>query len=159
MKRSSTAYHLGFGLMLCALLCAPPAHAGLVADEASRAGNCDPFLCDDSGLSTGQAIDDQPVDVAGWFAEADTIEAMNWPFNNGSDAPNTFLGGSSAFEWRADGPDSENAMDTGGFTPFLYDPAVGELWLEITVTNRDSVVNGLPTVPPAPREPDRSFNR
>ena len=81
---------------------------GLVAEVAQAApitigvadsGNCYPFMCNDSGSSSGASIQYQQVYAASAFPGATTItsETFYWDFAQAFGGSNTLLGGTYVF--------------------------------------------------------------
>ena len=152
------------------LLSASLAYAGPLTVGSPDSGNCYPFMCNDSGTSSGVSI---------IYQEAYSSSAFSGPINIGSlgfgdypQGPSTILGGNYQFylDYSASGlalspnqlanfsPSSlqgfadlyvpPGGMDFGstlvinGSAPFYYDPSQGDLLLYVLVTNQDLVPNG-----------------
>jgi hypothetical protein len=150
------------------LMSAPLAFASSVEVGSPDSSNCYPFMCNDSGSSSGVSIDYQEAYNSSAFPGAMTISGISYSYFPGV-GTSTILGGSYSFYWGystdglalsstlADNYTSESligtwAIPTGGenfgstlsfagFTPFTYDPTLGDLLLEIVVTNQDNVPN------------------
>lgn len=135
-------------------------------------GNCYPFMCNDSGHSTGQSIEFQEVYSSAAFPSTPTTITSETfylqPLFGGSD---TLLGGTYEFSLSTTtapvnglsntlannlGPDNTSVLTytvpAGGVsfgtkftfsntTPFTYNPANGNLLLDVTVFNQDNVPN------------------
>ena len=133
-------------------------------------GNCYPALCNDSGSDVGQAIDWQEVYSASAFPGALTIESITFFFDPAFGGSSNILsgdynfylsysanpvGGLSTtladnvsgvqalfFTGHTDGTDSADPSATIIGTPFFYDPANGDLLLEVVASNQANVPNG-----------------
>ena len=155
------------GLVFCLALCGS-LRADSVTVGALNAANCYPFLCNDSGTSTGQSILYQQVYGANNFSTPFVIDSLTFLFapsfcGNGTvldgnysisfsytSAPvnglSTDLGsnigaGSALFFNGSLGGTLGNPSFTIDGTPFIYDPANGNLLMTITVTNQQALVN------------------
>jgi PEP-CTERM motif len=65
-----------------------------------NSGNCLPFMCNDSGTSSGQSIDYQQVYGASGFSGPATITAVDWYLDAADSGANVnLLGGSYTFYW------------------------------------------------------------
>ena len=63
-------------------------------------GNCIPFMCNDSGTSSGQSVDYQQVYTASGFSGATTITGIDWYLDAADSGANVnLLGGSYTFSW------------------------------------------------------------
>lgn len=126
-------------------------------------GNCQPFACNDSGTATGQSFHYQQIYSAAAFEGAGVIDALS--FFSWAPAPaNTVLNGTytvtlstttaalgSAYAITALSNTASfftgnlGRAITGGFTidgaNYAYDPAAGNLLLDIVVTGQDNIRN------------------
>jgi hypothetical protein len=151
------------------------ANAGTVTIGTADTGNCYPFMCNDSGVSSGPSITYQQVYAASAFPGPISItdEGFAWLFAQQFGGSDTLLGGTYVFTLSTtsagvDGlnPNSLSAnlgadatqvlsvtIPAGGvsfgtsytFTntsPFDYNPANGNLLLQVAVSNQDNVLNG-----------------
>jgi hypothetical protein len=153
------------------LASAPLAHADYVTIGSQDGPNCYPFMCNDSSNTTGPSIDYQEVFNSSAFAGPGNIDFISYTFDPGVGTA-TFLGGDYAFYWgySANGMTLSTVLPSNyvsgsknyignvdiapggveyglgftweGFPPVTYDPADGDLLLEIVVTNQDGVPNG-----------------
>jgi hypothetical protein len=153
------------------LLSTPLAYADYVTVGSADGPNCYPFMCNDSNNTTGPSIDYQEAFNANAFAGPGSIDFISFTYFPGTGTA-TFLGGDYAFYWgysangmtlSTDLPSNyvagsknyignvdiaSGGVDYGlgfaweGFPAFTYDPADGDLLLEIVVTNQDGVANG-----------------
>jgi PEP-CTERM motif len=134
-------------------------------------GNCYPFMCNDSGTATGQSIDYMQTYGASGFSAPATISGITWYLDAADSGANTnFLGGSYTFSWGYAafgsvgnlsstlasnylfGPNFLGTATVSAFAQsasvslngisFDYDPTIGDLLLEISVSNQDNVPNG-----------------
>jgi hypothetical protein len=131
-------------------------------------GNCYPFMCNDTGTNIGQSIDYQQAYNSGKFSGSTTISSLTWYLDAIDGGNPAILGGNYAVSWgysavglnlttnlagnysgpshalgSFSGPVSDNPSYTfSGFTPFTYDPTLGDLIIEIVATNQDNVPNG-----------------
>ena len=126
-------------------------------------------MCNDSGTNVGQSIDYQEAYVSTAFSGPFTVSSMSWSLFQ---APAIVLGGSYTFYWGysavglgltstfasnyvagtqtligtatipAGGVNFGTVLTLSGFSPFTYNPANGDLLLEIVVDNQDNVPNG-----------------
>ena len=130
-------------------------------------GNCYPFMCNDSGTSSGVSIDYQQAFSASKFSGPLTITSISWE-NFPPGGNDYILGGSYDFYWgysavglglgptlasNYNGPATYLGTGIGGFNSgstltlflgpgFTYNPGQGDLILEIVVSNQDNVPNG-----------------
>jgi PEP-CTERM motif len=130
-------------------------------------GNCYPFMCNDSGTSSGVSIDYQQAFSASKFSGPLTITSISWE-NFPPGGNDYILGGAYDFYWgysavglaldpnlASNYNGSANFLGTGigGFNSgpvltltlgsgFTYNPGLGDLILEIVVSNQDNVPNG-----------------
>ena len=132
--------------------------------------DCYPFMCNDSGTSSGQTMDYLQVDTASAFSGKTTINSLTFYYSNYGGTSN-ILGGSYQFYWGYAGFGTINnlssnlssnyiggpnlvgsqSIPTGGqayngsFTfataPFTYDPRQGNLLIEVVASNQDNVPN------------------
>lgn len=144
------------------LLAASFAHATLIVGSTAD-GNCYPFGCNDSGLSVGQSIHYQQIYSSTVFSGPIAIESLTF---YDTLYPGNVLSGHYTFHLStaavslfamsitlADNIGADNALFFSGSlgtgplaftvtgTPFYYDPALGDLLLDIVVNNQDTVVN------------------
>jgi hypothetical protein len=148
-----------------------PAAAAPFTIGVATSGNCYPALCNDSGTSVGQAIDYQQVYGASSFSGPVSITSLTFFFApqfggsslilkgdylvslsyaaHGVNALSTnlasnILGSQSLFaNAQSKGTDSANPYTTiDGQSAFWYDPANGDLLLEVVASNQDLVPNG-----------------
>jgi len=129
---------------------APLAFASSVEVGSPDSSNCYPFMCNDSGSSSGVSIDYQEAYNSSAFPGAMTISGISYSYFPGV-GTSTILGGSYSFYWgySTDGlalsstlaENFGSTLSFAGFTPFTYDPTLGDLLLEIVVTNQDNVPN------------------
>jgi len=153
-------------LLSIPMLCAPLS----VTVGNFDSGNCYPFMCNDSGTNVGVSIDYQQAYNAAVFPGAISISSISWEFWPFA-GPAIALGGNYSFfyGYSAVGLNlgttllaNYNGAPTflgtasippGGFnygttltltlgTPFTYNPAGGDLILEILVDSQDIVPNG-----------------
>ncbi len=135
-------------------------------------GNCYPFMCNDSGTSTGVSIDYQQAYNSAKFSGSTTINSMSWYFASVFGGNDVILGGNYSFYWGysavglglssnlasnytgtpnflgtasvpAGGVNYGAVLTLSGFAPFTYDPTQGDLLLEIVVDTQDNVANGF----------------
>jgi len=130
-------------------------------------GNCYPFMCNDSGTSSGVSIDYQQAYAASSFSGPITITSISWETWTGT-LGDYVLGGSYDFYWgysavglalgsstasNYNGSATFLGTGIGGFNTgstltlslgsgFTYNPGLGDLILEIVVSNQDNVPNG-----------------
>ena len=62
-------------------------------------GNCYPFMCNDSGTSTGVSIDYQQAYNSAKFSGSTTINSMSWYFASVFGGNDVILGGNYSFYW------------------------------------------------------------
>jgi hypothetical protein len=132
-------------------------------------GNCYPFLCNDSGVSTGQTIDYQQVYSSSVFGATQSINALSFYFNQIFGGTGNVLSGTydiylsttaAPVNGLSTDPHSEPGVNetlvdvfTGlvgsnpSFTialtsPFSYNPTSGNLLLEIIASNQPYFPNG-----------------
>jgi hypothetical protein len=135
-------------------------------------GNCYPFLCNDSGTSTGTSIDYQQAYTHSAFSGAITITNLEFSYAAQFGGSSTMIDGdygiwlgTSANPFNALSPNqpsnrsadwtlvasltvSGNGCDFNPVctislsTPFTYDPAKGDLLLEVIVNNQANIPNG-----------------
>jgi hypothetical protein len=145
-------------------------HAGSITVGNADSGNCYPFMCNDSGTSSGVSIDYQQAFVSSAFPGTTTINTISWGFWPYQGSP-IVLGGDYSFYWGysavglglgsylpgnysgaadflgtafvpAGGENFGSTLTLSGFAPFTYNPLDGDLLLEIVVSNQDNVCNG-----------------
>jgi hypothetical protein len=140
-----------------------PAAADVVVGTDNWA-NCFPALCNDSGTNSGVTMDYQQVYSASAFSGPVTIDTITYFFQeslggdpdilagdyqfylsyaaNGVGAldttpSNNVLGVQSLFfSGHSNGTDSADPSTTLTGTPFFYDPALGDLLLEVVASNQ-----------------------
>jgi PEP-CTERM motif len=133
-------------------------------------GNCYPFLCNDSGVSTGQTIDYQQVYSSGAFSGTQSINTLSFYFNPSFGGSSNVLSGTydiylSTTTATVNGLSSDPTANRGGdytlvdvftglvdsnpsFTialtsPFSYDPTSGNnLLLEVIASDQPILPNG-----------------
>lgn len=157
------------GVVAAALLVAglTSASAAVTVGTANW-GNCYPFMCNDSGVSTGQSIEYQQVYSSTAFPGSINFNALTFYFasqfggravvingnydvsffysKNGVNAlsPNptanegTLIG--SFFDGALSGSDNPSFTIAG--STLSYNPALGDLLMNVTVTNQADVPNG-----------------
>jgi hypothetical protein len=157
-------------LALACLLLGVTAYADSTVGTITT-GNCYPFLCNDSGISSGQTIDYQQVYSSTAFTPGvQSINSLTFTFNTGFGGTSTVLGGtydiylstttagvgglSSTDLATNRGTDyglvnsfSGGIVDSNPFftintTPFVYDPTAGNLLLEVIAFDQPGVSNG-----------------
>lgn len=133
-------------------------------------GDCFPFMCNNSATSSGQILDYQQVFSPAAFSGTTTINSITWYYDVPDGGNATALGGSYTFylgysnnpvnglsATLADNVFSETLLGTAGissggtndnpvlqltgFAPFVYNPSVDPLLLEVVVNNQDNVPN------------------
>ncbi len=136
---------------------------------ATTGGNCFPFLCNDSGVSTGQTIDYQQVYSSSAFGATQSINTLSFYFNPNFGGTSNVLSGTydiylSTTAATVNGLSSDPTANRGGdytlvdvFTgsvdsnpsfaialtsPFSYDPTSGNLLLEVIASDQPNVLNG-----------------
>jgi hypothetical protein len=126
-------------------------------------GNCYPFNCNDSGAATGQSIDYQETYISSAFAGPLTINSITffaWPGPATQVLGGTYdiTFGTTTSPLLTNGPlalsnvatfydatltaTSVPTSYTINGTPYSYNPASGNLVMEVVVTNQDNVPNG-----------------
>jgi len=160
MKTPCAAFLIAVSAAL--LAASSSVHATIIVGSTDG-GNCYPFGCNDSGISVGQSIHYQQIYSSTAFAGAINIESLT--FYN-SLFPGNILSGNYVFHLStaavslfamsstlADNIGADNALffsgslGTGSLaftvtgTPFHYDPALGDLLLDIVVNDQDNVPN------------------
>jgi hypothetical protein len=175
-RRSSGHAGRGFAVLIVLGLAVcfsftPSANAATVTVGSFDAGNCYPFLCNDSGTSSGQSIEYQQVYASSAFSGPVSITALTFFFASEFGGSSLVLDGSykvslsttsapinglSSIAANNIGPDntvfatfvvsSHNVDSNPSFTitggPFTYDPSKGNLLIDLVVTNQDNVPNG-----------------
>lgn len=133
-----------------------------------NAESCAPFMCNDSGTDVGQSIHYQQVYDASSFSGIFEIGSITFFHDVNNFGAQVILGGTyevslsttstavgtldttlannigadSALFFSGDLAGSSFPSFTIFGTPFLYDPSLGNLLLNIVVTNQDDVPNG-----------------
>jgi PEP-CTERM motif len=166
MKRSIAS--VGVLLFFC-LGVARGAHALTITVGSPNSANCYPFLCNDSGSSSGQSYNYEQVYSSSAFSGALSIASIEWSFFPRAGGSSTVLNGdyeiflsttsaavnglssdlsanlgadnSLFFNGNLGGVDSNPSFTVTGISPFLYDPALGNLLIDIIVNNQDAVFN------------------
>jgi len=144
-------------------------HAASITVGSMDSGNCYPFMCNDSGTNVGQSFDYQEAYVSTAFSGPFTVSSMSWSYWP-LGGPAVVLGGNYTFYWGysavglglgiplasnysgspnligtatvpAGGQNFGTVLTLSGFSPFTYNPANGDLILEIVVNNQDNVAN------------------
>jgi hypothetical protein len=134
-------------------------------------GNCYPFMCNDSGTSSGVSLDYQQAYTSTAFSGSTTINSMSWYFADQFGGNDVVLGGNYTFYWGysavglaltsnftanyssgpnllgtmsipAGGVNYGSVLTFSGFSPFNYDPNLGDLIIEVVVDSQDNVPNG-----------------
>jgi len=144
-------------------------YASSVTVGSPDSGNCYPFMCNDSGTSTGVSLDYQEVFSSSYLASMSyaSIYSISWTYFPGY-GPAVVLGGNYAVYWGysanglalssnlpsnyngasnylgtlnipAGGENFGTTLTFSGFSPFVYNPADGDLLLEIVASNQDNV--------------------
>ena len=167
MKKMALATALLLSGMMAQIAQAAPITIG-----SNDGGNCYPFMCNDSGTNVGPSIHYQEVYSSGAFAGPVTINSETFYYDFLDGGSNTLLGGTYVFSLSTTsapvggldstlsnniGPDNTQVLTVtipaGGVsmgtsytftntTSFTYDPAFGNLLLDIMVANQDNVPNG-----------------
>jgi hypothetical protein len=158
-------------LVLCFLMLSGLSYAQTVG--VFNGGNCYPFMCNDSGASTGQSIDYQQVFAPSAFSGTTTINSITWNYADiGSGFSDEAIGGTynlylgystnpvgsqsttlannvfGSETWLgtltipAGGESDDPTLTFNLTTPFVYNPTIDPLLLEVVVTNQDNVPNG-----------------
>jgi len=155
------------GVVFCLALCGS-LRADTVTVGTTSGANCYPFLCNDSGTSSGQSILYQQVYGAGNFGAPFQIDSLTFFFANLYPGSGVVLDGnySISFSYTSaavDGLSTDLGSNIGAGsalffngslggtpgapsftingTPFIYDPANGNLLMTIIVTNQQALVN------------------
>ncbi len=143
-------------------------HAASVTVGSMDSGNCYPFMCNDSGTSTGVSIDYQQAFISSAFSGPFNITSISW--SDYPQGPAVALGGNYTFSWGysavglnlssnlasnyngAANPLGTASIPAGGVNfgttltltgvNFTYNPGLGDLILEIVVDTQDNVPNG-----------------
>lgn len=130
----------------------------------ANTGNCYPFMCNESGVSEGVSTRYQQVYSASAFNGVTEISSLSFSYAEQFGGPSTVLpgnyqvslsttraslGGLSAelasnvgadntqiFNGALGGVDASPSFTIGSSTPFVYDPARGNLLVDIIVTNQ-----------------------
>src|SRR5713101_197088 len=150
---------------LILLLLGTAAHADTTVGTTQPGnGNCFPFTCNNSGLSSGQTTEYQQVYSSTAFSGTQTVDGLTFYFDNGGSTnvlPGTYdiylstttamvnsLSGDPATNRGGDftlvdvftgGVNSEPAFTIGLTTPFSYNPANGNLLLEVRAFNQPDI--------------------
>jgi hypothetical protein len=106
-----------------------------------NAGNCYPFMCNDSGTNIGQSIDYQQVFGGAGFGGAVTINAITWNFDATTGGNPIALGGTYMFEWGYAASNSVNNLSTTLANNYISGPTVLE-----TATIPAGGINDNPTL-------------
>lgn len=155
------------GLVFCLALCGS-LRADTVTVGTTSGANCYPFLCNDSGTSSGLSINYQQVYASSSFSapmEIDSITFFFAPWYGGTGAVlngdysislsytgaavggltddlNANIGASNTLFYNgALGGSLTNPTFTINGTPFVYDPANGNLLMTIIVMNQTDSAN------------------
>jgi hypothetical protein len=159
------------GVIGAAAFAASPASAAVVVGSYNG-GNCYPALCNDSGTSTGVSIDYQQAYSHTAFAGPITISSISFFFASQFGGASNILSGdynvylsyaanpinglsgtladnvsgaqtlfAAAHSNGTDSADPSTTINVKGST-FTYDPALGDLLLEIVASNQALVPNG-----------------
>ncbi len=174
-RRSSGHAGRGFAVLIVLGLAVcfsftPTANAATITVGSFDTGNCYPFLCNDTGISSGQSIEYQQVYASSAFSGPVSITALTFFFASEFGGSSLVLDGSykvslsttsapvnglSSTAANNIGPDntvfatfvvsSHNVDSNPSFTitggPFSYDPSKGNLLIDLVVTNQDNVPN------------------
>ena len=147
-----------------------PAMAAPITIGVNNSGNCYPGLCNDSGTNVGPSIDYQQVYTSSAFSGVTSINAITFYFDNAFSGTSNILSGNYTISLgytnklvnglsnnlasnilgsltlflstAQTGSNSANPSISIIGTPFTYDPSLGNLLLEIDVTNQANVPNG-----------------
>jgi hypothetical protein len=169
--RSIRALVITFGFA-AAFLAVGPAKADVTVGVNNPSnGNCYPFLCNDSGQSSGPSIEYQQVYNSSAFPGTITVNGLTFYENTVFGGTGKVLGGTYAFSWGytslaagslgsllasnfdlgpasglgavviAPGAVSANPSFSFDVTPFTYNPALGNLLLEVDVTDQELIPN------------------
>src|SRR5208282_1449873 len=173
-ERSARGFVLATLVVLGLAVClgfAPGAHAATVTVASYNTGNCYPFLCNDSGISSGQSIEYQQVYASTAFSAPISITALTFFFASEFGGSSLVLNGNyqvslsttaapinglSSIAANNIGPDNVTFANFNVFSndvdsdpsfsitggPFLYDPCRGNLLIDLVITNQDNVPNG-----------------
>ena len=150
--------------VLLAAVSATTLFAASITVGSYGGGNCYPFMCNDSGTSSGVSIDYQQVYNSARFSGVTTIKTITYQYYPGFGTP-YILGGTYDLYWGYSGvgmgltsnlagnyAGSATYLGTGwgGFNygkyltanvNFTYDPSQGDLILEWIANNQDNVPN------------------
>jgi hypothetical protein len=85
--------------LILLLLSAPLLYATSVSVGSPDTGNCYPFMCNDSGSSTGISIDYQEAYNSTFFSGPMTISSISYSYDEQGYGEPKILGGSYAFSW------------------------------------------------------------
>ena len=162
---------IALSILLCVGSHVRTADAATLTVGTFESGNCYPFLCNDSGISSGQSLEYQQVYASSAFSGPVSITALTFFFASEFGGSSLVLDGSykvslsttsapisglSSTAANNIGPDntlfatfvvsSHNVDSNPSFTitgvPFTYDPGKGNLLIDFVVTNQDNVPNG-----------------
>ena len=139
------------------------AFAGSITVGNADTGNCYPFMCNDTGVTSGQSIDYQQVYTSTAFSGVTNITSLTFtnalfggnliagnyeiflgytaaPVNGlSTNLPSNVISESLFADFTADGTTSGGFTVNGNFT---YDPGLGNLLLEVIATDQANVPNG-----------------
>lgn len=155
-------------IALAFTVCAGPAGAATITIGSYSSGNCYPYNCNDSGTSSGPSIQYQQVFAGGLFGTSplliNSITFFAWPDSYNPDvlsgdynisfsttsASVSGLSGTLADNIGGDSATFFNGTITGGpvagsytisGTPFLFNPLLGNLLINVAVSNQANVPN------------------
>lgn len=158
--------------LLMVVLSATSVFATTVTVGNMDSGNCYPFMCNDTGTNVGVSIDYQQAFNSAAFSGPMNISSMSWDFAPPFGGLPIALGGNYTFYWGysavslglnpsnlagnyngSANPLGTASINPGGLnygstliltlgSPFTYNPANGDLILEIVVDSQDVVPNG-----------------
>lgn len=152
--------------LLLVVLSATTMFAATITVGSYDSGNCYPFMCNDSGTSTGVSIDYQQAYAASSFSGPINITSVTYEYWPPSPGPAYILGGQYDLYWgysavglnltsnfASNYAGSATYLGTGiggfnygqfltAFVNFTYNPGQGDLILEWIVSNQDNVPNG-----------------
>jgi hypothetical protein len=159
--RTLAAIAFGLGLAISA-----PALAGSITVGTADTGNCYPFMCNDTGITSGQSIDYQQVYTKSAFTSTTTITGIQFSYAAQFGGSSDVLSGNySIYLGYTNAPvnglstnlasnvvsETLFASITGGentnptFTvngSFVYNPALGNLLMEVVASNQPAIFNG-----------------
>ena len=152
-------------LAIIAAIAAAP--AGAVSVGSSDSGNCYPFNCNDSGSSVGQSIHYMQIYAASAFSGVTSFNKIGFSAWTGGTGTAAVLNGNYAINFHTTtaslgdaypfGPLANSASFFSGSlgsaasagaynisgANYVYDPANGNLVMEIFVTGQDNIANGF----------------